>query len=127
MRIPLADASVDAVTIAFGIRNVADVAAACREMHRVLRPGGRLALLEFSVPTVPAFKQLYMTYVRHVLPRVGRAISRHHGAYRYLQASIEAFVAPAELVTILRQSAFDDIRAVRLMFGSVFLYEARKP
>ena len=126
MRIPLGDDSVDAVTIAFGIRNVADVPAACREMRRVLKRGGRVAILEFAVPTTPGFRQFYMWYVRHVLPRVGRAISRHDGAYRYLQASIEAFFAPAEFVGILRQSGFEDVRPVQLMLGSVLLYEARK-
>jgi len=126
MRIPAQDESVEAVTIAFGIRNVVGVEAACREMHRVLKPGGRLAILEFAVPTLFGFKQGYMWYVRRVLPRIGRAISRHEGAYKYLQASIEAFVAPAELVTILRQSGFVEIRPVQLMLGSVFLYEARR-
>jgi demethylmenaquinone methyltransferase / 2-methoxy-6-polyprenyl-1,4-benzoquinol methylase len=126
MRIPMADASVDAVTIAFGIRNVAEVPVACREIRRVLKPGGRLAILEFAVPTRPVFKQIYMWYVRQVLPRVGRAVSRHEGAYTYLQASIEAFVTPAEFVTILRQCEFVEIRAVQLMLGSVFLYEARR-
>jgi demethylmenaquinone methyltransferase / 2-methoxy-6-polyprenyl-1,4-benzoquinol methylase len=125
-RIPVADASVDAVTVAFGIRNVADVPAACREMRRVLKPGGRAAVLEFAVPETPGFKQVYMWYVRHLLPRIGRAVSRHDGAYRYLQASIEAFVTPHEFVTILRQSGLVDVNAVQLMFGSVFLYEARR-
>ena len=125
-RIPLAADSVDAITIAFGIRNVADVPTACREMLRVLKRGGRLAILEFAVPTVPVFREGYMWYVRHVLPRVGRAISRHDDAYTYLQASIEAFVTPAEFVTILRQSGFVDVHAVQLMLGSVFLYEARR-
>jgi demethylmenaquinone methyltransferase/2-methoxy-6-polyprenyl-1,4-benzoquinol methylase len=126
MRIPAADGSVDAVTIAFGIRNVADVPVACREIYRVMKPGGRLAILEFSVPTLPGFSQLYMWYVRNVLPSIGRAISRHEGAYKYLQASIEAFVSPAEFVTILRQSGFVEVRPVQLMLGSVFLYEARR-
>jgi demethylmenaquinone methyltransferase/2-methoxy-6-polyprenyl-1,4-benzoquinol methylase len=125
-RIPVADGSVDAVTVAFGIRNVVDVAEACREMHRVLKPGGRVAILEFAVPTLPGFRQFYMWYVRHLLPRIGRAISRHEGAYKYLQASIEAFVTPSEFVTILRQSGFVDVRPVQLMLGSVFLYEARR-
>jgi len=126
MSIPIAQESVDAVTIAFGIRNVDDVPMSIREMYRVLKPGGRLAILEFAVPTLPGFKQLYMWYVRHVLPRVGRAVSRHEGAYKYLQASIEAFATPGEFVTILRQSGFVEIRPVQLMLGSVFLYEARR-
>src|SRR5262249_26388821 len=102
-RIPLADRSVDAVTIAFGIRNVEDVPAACMEMHRVLRPRGRLAILEFAVPTLPGWRSLYGWYVRHVLPRIGSAVSRHGGAYHYLPASIDAFATPDELVKILRQ------------------------
>jgi demethylmenaquinone methyltransferase/2-methoxy-6-polyprenyl-1,4-benzoquinol methylase len=124
MWIPVAGESVDAVTIAFGIRNVDDVPAAMREIHRVLKPGGRLAILEFAVPTLPVFRQIYMWYVRHVLPEVGRAVSRHEGAYKYLQASIEAFTTPSEFVTILRQNGFVEIRPVQLMLGSVFLYEA---
>jgi demethylmenaquinone methyltransferase/2-methoxy-6-polyprenyl-1,4-benzoquinol methylase len=126
MRIPIAGGSVDAVTIAFGIRNVADLVAACREIHRVLKPAGRLAILEFAVPTTPGFSQLYLWYLHSVLPRLGRAISRHEGAYNYLQASIDAFVKPAELVTILRQSGFVEIDPVPLTFGSVFLYVARR-
>ena len=126
MRIPVAGESVDAVTIAFGIRNVDDVPAAIREISRVLKPGGRLAILEFAVPTTPGFRQFYMWYVRHLLPHIGRAVSRHEGAYKYLQASIEAFTTPVEFVTILRQVGFVDIRPVQLMLGSVFLYEARR-
>jgi demethylmenaquinone methyltransferase/2-methoxy-6-polyprenyl-1,4-benzoquinol methylase len=126
MRIPLAPESVDAVMIAFGIRNVADMPIACREMRRVLKPGGRLAILEFAVPSLAGFRQFYMWYVRYVLPRVGRAVSRHESAYRYLQASIEAFATPAEFVTILQECGFEEVRPVQLMLGSVFLYEARQ-
>lgn len=125
-RIPAVDESFDGVTIGFGIRNVADVPAACREIHRVLRSGGRLAILEFAVPTTAGFSQLYLWYLRHVLPRVGRAVSGHGAAYGYLQASIDAFATPAELVKILRQAGFVDVQAVPLTFGSVYLYTARR-
>jgi demethylmenaquinone methyltransferase / 2-methoxy-6-polyprenyl-1,4-benzoquinol methylase len=123
-RPPIADASVDAVTIAFGIRNVDQVEAACREMRRVLRRGGRLAILEFAVPTTPGVSAVYLWYLRHVLPRIGRAVSRHNAAYGYLPASIGAFSTPDEFVTILRQAGFSNISADRLTFGSVILYTA---
>jgi demethylmenaquinone methyltransferase/2-methoxy-6-polyprenyl-1,4-benzoquinol methylase len=125
-RIPAADRSVDAVTVAFGIRNVENTSAACTEMHRVLKSGGRLAILEFSVPTTPVWRTVYGWYLRRILPRMGRWLSRHDGAYAYLPASIDAFATPDELVTILRQAGFIDIAAVPLTFGSVCLYTARR-
>src|SRR4051812_48451242 len=125
-RVPLRDASVDAVTIGFGIRNVEDMDAACAELHRVLTPGGRLAILEFAEPTIPVYGALYRWYVRRVLPRIGRALSRNDEAYAYLPASIAAFATPAEFVTILRQAGFRDISPIRLMLGSVILYTARR-
>jgi demethylmenaquinone methyltransferase/2-methoxy-6-polyprenyl-1,4-benzoquinol methylase len=123
-RLPVADASVDAVTIAFGIRNVEDMSSACREIRRVLKPRGRLAILEFAIPSTPVFRQAYLWYLRQVLPRIGRAVSRHDGAYRYLQASIDAFASPDEFVKLLRQNGFVDVHAVPLTFGSVILYTA---
>ena len=125
-RIPAADQSVDAITIAFGIRNVEEVAVACAEMHRVLKPGGRLAILEFAVPTTPGLSAVYLWYLRHLLPRIGRAISRHNAAYGYLPASIGAFTAPEEFVKLLRQAGFVDVEPVRLTFGAVILYTARR-
>jgi demethylmenaquinone methyltransferase/2-methoxy-6-polyprenyl-1,4-benzoquinol methylase len=125
-RIPIADASVDAITIAFGIRNVEQVAIACAEMRRVLRPGGRLAILEFAVPATPGLSAVYLWYLRHVLPRIGRAISRHNAAYAYLPASIGAFTTPDEFVTILRQAGFSDVQADPLTFGSVILYTGNR-
>lgn len=125
-RIPAADRSVDAITIAFGIRNVDAVAVACTEMHRVLKPGGRLAILEFAVPTTPGVSAVYLWYLRHLLPRIGRAISRHNAAYGYLPASIGAFTAPEEFVKLLRQAGFVDVEPVRLTFGAVILYTARR-
>ncbi len=124
--VPVANASVDAITIAFGIRNVERVEAACTEMHRVLRSGGRIAILEFAMPTMPVMGALYRWYLQRVLPVVGRAVSRHDAAYGYLPASIDAFTAPDEFVKILRHAGFADVRAVRLTFGSVVLYTARR-
>jgi demethylmenaquinone methyltransferase/2-methoxy-6-polyprenyl-1,4-benzoquinol methylase len=125
-RIPAANQSVDAITIAFGIRNVEQVAAACAEMHRVMKPGGRLAILEFAVPTAPGLSAVYLWYLRHLLPRIGRAISRHNAAYGYLPASIGAFTAPEEFVKLLRQAGFVEVEPVRLTFGAVILYAARR-
>jgi len=125
-RVPLADGAVDAVTIGFGIRNVENTAAACGEMHRVLAPGGRIAILEFAIPATPGVRPLYLWYFNHVLPRLGRLISRHASAYGYLPASVGAFASPDEFVTILRQRGFVDVAAVRLTFGIVVLYTGRR-
>ena len=125
-RLPIASASVDAVTMAFGIRNVERPEAACVEMRRVLKPAGRLAILEFAVPTLPVWRECYGWYLKHLLPRIGRAVSRHNGAYGYLPASIHAFAAPHELVKILRHAGFIDVSTVRLTLGSVCLYVARR-
>jgi len=126
MRIPVADASVDAVTIAFGIRNVEDPEVACRDIARVLKPGGRLTILEFAIPTTPLFRAAYLSYFRHILPRIGRAISGHDAAYGYLPASVGAFASPDAFMNLLRKHGFTDVSADSLTFGSVFLYKARR-
>jgi demethylmenaquinone methyltransferase/2-methoxy-6-polyprenyl-1,4-benzoquinol methylase len=126
LHLPVASQSVDVVTIAFGIRNVENVATALVEMHRVLKPGGRLAVLEFATPPQPVVRMGYAWYSRHVLPRVGRMLSRHDDAYRYLPASIEAFASPDAFVKLLRQSGFSSVEAVPLTFGVVYLYTGRR-
>jgi demethylmenaquinone methyltransferase/2-methoxy-6-polyprenyl-1,4-benzoquinol methylase len=123
----MASQCADAATIAFGIRNVERPAAACAELARVLRPGGRLAILEFGVPRVPGIKPLYLWYFTHVLPRIGRLISGHGGAYSYLPASVGTFAPPAEFMQVLHRSGFTDVRADPLTFGIVYLYTARAP
>jgi demethylmenaquinone methyltransferase / 2-methoxy-6-polyprenyl-1,4-benzoquinol methylase len=126
MRLPVPDASADAATVAFGIRNVQRPEVACAEMARALRRGGRLAILEFGVPRIPGVSTLYLWYFKHLLPLVGRMVSGHRAAYSYLPASVGTFPPPGEFMKILRQAGFDDVRAVPLTFGIVYLYTARK-
>ena len=125
--IPAASGSVDAVTVAFGIRNVQNTQGACDEILRVLTPGGRLAVLEFAIPTTPGVRAAYLWYFNQVLPRIGSLISKHNAAYGYLPASVGAFASPDEFVTILRRSGFTGIQAVPLTFGIVYLYTAQRP
>ena len=127
LRIPCADAAFDAVTIAFGIRNVEDVTGALREMHRVLRPGGQLRVLEFSLPANRVVRTCYLLYFRHVLPRVGGVVSGNPQAYRYLNRTVESFPHGEAFCEILRGQAFESVHAAPLTFGVATLYEAEKP
>jgi demethylmenaquinone methyltransferase/2-methoxy-6-polyprenyl-1,4-benzoquinol methylase len=126
MRLPVADATVDAATVAFGIRNVEQREVACAEMARALRPGGRLAILEFGEPWIPGIRTLYLWYFKYLLPWIGRFVSGHGAAYAYLPASVRGFPPPPVFAALLERAGFLDVRAVPLTFGIVYLYTARR-
>ena len=123
-RIPVASATCDGATIAFGIRNVAEPELALAEIARVLRPNGRLAILEFGQPRIPGVRSLYAWYFRHVLPAIGRMVSKHTSAYSYLPASVGTFPPPDEFAGIIARHGFSNVKAVSLTFGIVYLYIA---
>ena len=123
--LPFADESFDLITIAFGLRNLADRAKGLSEMRRVLRPGGRLIVLEFSQPYL-WFRPFYYLYLRGVLPWVARWMTGDRDAYLYLGSSISEFPDRAGLVQEIEQSGFFDVRAHALTFAIVALHEGKK-
>lgn len=126
-QIPLADASVNIVSCAFGIRNLQDLGAGLREMQRVLRPDGRAVILEFTVPRATIFRQLYLFYVGRILPALAWLLSGDRtGAYRYLHKSVLSFHGREEIVSSLKSAGFADITVHPLTWGIVAIYLARK-
>jgi demethylmenaquinone methyltransferase/2-methoxy-6-polyprenyl-1,4-benzoquinol methylase len=128
MCLPLPDACCDVVSIAFGIRNVADPAAAVREFRRVLRPGGRLIILEFSLPTNGVLRGLYNFYFRHVLPRTATLISGDRtGAYKYLPESVNTFIGREQMTGMMRDAGFAGLEQHPLTFGVCVCYRGVVP
>ena len=126
-RLPLPDACADVVSIAFGIRNVVNPALALCEFHRILRPGGRLVILEFSMPTTPVLRQLYTFYFKRIMPRTAALLARDRtGAYRYLPRSVDTFLGRAELVGYMEQAGFTDAAVKPLTLGVAVLYRGIK-
>lgn len=124
VRLPLPDASVDAVTIAFGLRNLSDTRAGLEELRRIVRPGGQLAVLEFSSPTNAAFAHIYHRYLLGVLPRVARVVTSDSAAYGYLARSIMAWPDQAALAGVLRDAGWGRVRWKNLSGGIVALHHA---
>jgi demethylmenaquinone methyltransferase/2-methoxy-6-polyprenyl-1,4-benzoquinol methylase len=125
LQLPLRDASLDLITVAFGFRNLANYAAGLREMRRVLRPGGIAAILEFSQPRNRIFAAVYYFYSRRILPLIGGAITGSRDAYRYLPESIRKFPTAPDLAEDMRRAGFGDVTFEYLTGGSVALHLGR--
>ena len=119
---PFGDHTFDAVTVAFGLRNLPDYGAGVREMARVLKPGGRLLVLEFFPPTAGAFLRLYHLYLRTVLPVVGRTVSGSGDAYDYLSSSIRGFATLDELHQLFSAAGLERITRRRLTGGISYIH-----
>jgi demethylmenaquinone methyltransferase / 2-methoxy-6-polyprenyl-1,4-benzoquinol methylase len=127
MRLPLRDASVDVVTIAFGLRNLPEPGQGLLELRRVLRPGGRLVVCEFSRPVVPVLRQVYDRYLRRLLPLAARRVSSDPEAYLYLARSISAWPDRPELARWLQDAGFERVRWQDLSGGIVALHRGTVP
>ncbi len=130
LKLPLADESVSIITCAFGIRNFQNLAAGLAEMRRVLKPGGRVVLLEFTLPGTPLIRQAYLFYINQVMPRLATWISRDRtGAYRYLPSSVISFQSREEIVSSLTSADLSPATVKPLSLGAVTIYVAasRRP
>jgi demethylmenaquinone methyltransferase/2-methoxy-6-polyprenyl-1,4-benzoquinol methylase len=125
--LPFADRSFEAVTIAFGLRNLTSVEAGFKELLRVLRPGGRVAVLEFSKPKAPVLRSLFGMYFKKLLPLVGGWISGSKSAYEYLPDSVSRFPDQDELVAIMKEAGFEAVSYQNLTGGIAALHLATRP
>ena len=125
LRLPFADASFDAVTISFGLRNVEDPSASLREMRRVTRVGGTLVVCEFSTPTWRPFRTLYANYLVAAIPRIASLVSSNPVAYEYLAESIQAWPDQAALAAVIAAAGWRDVEWRNLSGGIVALHRAR--
>ncbi len=123
---PFADAGFDAVTIAFGIRNVTDIPAALRDIHRVLKWGGRFFCLEFSTCEWPGFAQLYDRYTLQLVPKIGRLVADDEGSYRYLAESIQRFPGMPQFAAMIEAAGFRQVKAIPILGGAVAIHSGWK-
>lgn len=122
LALPLPDARFDGATVGFGVRNLADLDTGLREMARVLKPGARLVILEFTTPTWQPFRALYFFYFLRVLPWIGKRVSRHGSAYSYLPESVLQFPEPPELAARMERAGFAEVRWKTLSGGIAALH-----
>lgn len=126
MALPFQDGVFDVITVAFGLRNMASWPRALQEMSRVLRPGGRLFVLDFSIPQVPGIRQLYLFYLKQIMPRIAGWITGKREAYVYLCGSIERFPSGRDMEKLITENGFSQAGSRQLTFGIASLYEAVK-
>lgn len=126
MNLSFADGTFDAVTIAFGLRNFSNWHDGLIELHRILKKGGRLAILEFTTPVVPGFKQLFNLYFTQILPRIGGAVSGSRGAYEYLPDSVQKFPDQKKLAAMMREIGFSDVEYKNLTGGIAAIHIGNK-
>lgn len=124
--LPFEDHTFDAVTVAFGVRNFENLKRGLTEMLRVLKPGGKIAIIEFSQPTGTPFKQLYKLYFRHILPQLGKMVSKDSRAYTYLPESVDAFPYGRAFLDIMEDAGYTNVSVVSLTQGIASLYLASK-
>lgn len=124
--LPFEDDTFDVATVAFGVRNFEDLGKVLSEIHRVLKPNGEVVILEFSMPEKFPIKQLYRLYFKHILPWMGRIVSKDEKAYSYLPESVEQFPKPTEFQQVLDQYGLKNCLVIQLSFGIAMVYLAEK-
>jgi len=127
LSLPFADASFDAVTSGYLLRNVADHVGAFREQARVVKPGGRVVCLDTSPPPATALRPLVRLYLRRIIPLLGRLVAEESSAYAYLSASTERFMTPSELAAIMREAGLVRVRYQRFMVGTIAVHVGTRP
>jgi demethylmenaquinone methyltransferase / 2-methoxy-6-polyprenyl-1,4-benzoquinol methylase len=124
--LPCYDNSFDGAIVAFGVRNFSNLEVGLAEMRRVLKPGKKIVVLEFSIPELKIFKLLYMFYFNCLLPLVGKMISGHQFAYKYLPQSVSRFPSGQEMTLLIEKAGFKEVKCIPLTFGIVSVYTGLK-
>lgn len=124
--LPFEDNSFDAITVAFGVRNFENLEKGLEEIYRVVKPGGRVVVLEFSSPTAFPFKQIYRFYFKYILPTIGKLVSKDDSAYTYLPESVDAFPYGDRFIAILNKLGYSQPVAKEVTFGIATIYSATK-
>lgn len=127
LALPFKDGSFDVLTVAFGLRNMASWPGALREMGRVLKPGGHLVVLDFSIPTYPVIRPAYLFYLKQIMPRIAGWVTGQRGAYEYLCSSVERFPSGKQMEELILSSGYAAVKTRTLSAGIASLYVAQVP